>query len=341
MRTDGGTDIYGSKTTVRLGYKENDGRTGLDLAGWADQNLYDEASFDSTELHVQGKVTRRSQRAEASMDASGDHDTTRTGELTSLGLTTSLARRDRVSLAPNIVYVLTPLDSIGLSGSFAKTTYDTSLYTDYHTASVSPNYTRQFSPDYSGLLSFNLRRYESDTGVKRLVDSFGPMLGGAARLSEKTTLQINGGQEASRRETGGVVTQDWTWDSVYATSLAFAGEVDRINLSASRAQQSYANGGDYLLTSFSARQTHKINSLLSANIGANYQYSDVSASSLTNLDYLYSGDAEIRYAITNEVGLLAGYRYKYEARTNAPDAATEQVARLGVAYRCEWGLGSP
>lgn len=333
MRRDHVTELYGATTAAKLDVEQL--TPTADFVGGAsvENNIFDQHEFDSTDFHGKLKLAKRTERLEVALAGAGDYDTTRTSEVSNLGDESATARHLGYNAAPSVRYALSQLSSVSLAGQYLKSSYDEDSHTDYHTLSLTPEYERYFTERYAGLLSLNARRYETDEGVDRRVDSVGPAVGIVAKLSEQWTGDARIGQEASREERAGTVVQDWSWSSVYSANFAFKGEQDQLRLSSTRAQQSYSNGTDTLLTTFDFDGTRKINELFSVNVGLTYQFSDDEQSDSNRLDVLCSGKAGVTYHITEALGLTSSYRYKHETYTQADGAARQNIVRLGLTYR--------
>ena len=340
MRVDQVEELYGSTTTLRLNYADKTPATSFGFGAWVNENLFDQSDFNSTDFHATTGLAHKGERFDASLNAKADLDTTRESEFTEIGLATKMVQRTGYSLAPQMSYSLSSISKLGLTSSYMTTVYDDDSYTDSHAFVVSPSYQRNFSELYSGVLTLRARRSETDSGPQKITDSIGPTLGITAKITERLRAQAHAGQEASREETEGVVTRDWTWNNVFSSSLTFDGEQDKLSLSASRSQQAYANGSDRLLTTISMQQRHNVNPALSLNIGANYRFSDLADDASGQLDRAYGGDAGLVYHATQKVDLSTSYRYRNELLTGSSKAVQQNVVRLGLTYRHNMDLVS-
>lgn len=333
MRVDHVKELYGTTTTPKLSIARETPASEIRLATWLEHNVFDQEEFDSTDFYGNAKLAKRTQLLEVALGASGQYDTTRTSELTELGLHTDLSRHFGYNLSPSVKYSLSPISAVGLSGTYHKSSYDKENRTDYHTFSISPSYQRNFTERYTGIVAANMRRYETDEGADRVVDSVGPSVGVQAKITQSWSGDLTVGQEAVREKINGSTVQDWSWNSVYAAGLKFKGEQDELRLSSKRAQQSYSNGTDYLLTTVSLDATRRINQLFSVNVGAGYQFSEDEQTTDNRLDSLYSGRAGLTYHFTESIGVTSSYSYKHETFTLRDSAAKQNIVRVGLTYR--------
>jgi len=333
MLTQDVKEIFGESTLPRVAFLHKTQTAKIGLDAWIENSLFNRHAFDSTDYHGVLDLAKETQRLSAALRGAVDYDTTRTSELTNAGTQTTLSRHFGYSASPTVAYNLSPLSKVELTGDYTKATYDKNAYVDYHTLSLSPSYVRAFTELYSGIVALNARRYESDEGRERIVDSIGPVVGVLAKLTPRFSTQFRVGAETSRQTDGGAVTQDWSWSTVFSSDLMYKGDQDTVHFIASRAQQAYGNGSNGLLTSLDLREERQINENFSANVGLGYQLSNAEKNSGTNLDSRYVGDAGLTYHATSKLDVAASYRYRNESYTDRSEKAEENIARVGLTYR--------
>ncbi len=332
MRVDGVEEIYGSTTTPKLELVRQTPESELSLTTWLDHNIFDQDEFNSTDFHGKTRLATQTQRLVVALDAAADYDTTRTSEVSNLDSSIVASRHLGYNFAPSVKYSLSPISSVGLSGKYQKSEYEAADKTDYHVYSLSPSYQRNITERYIGVISANMRRYETDGDTDHVVDSIGPSIGVIANINENWSGNLYVGEEARREEVNGSVTQDWKLSNVFSGGLTFKGEQDEVRMVATRAQQSYSNGTDYLLTTFRLNAARRINQLFSVNLEGSYQFGDAQQSTDNRLDSLYSGQAGLTYHMTESLGVSTSYSYKHETFTVRDGAAERNVVRVGLTY---------
>lgn len=332
MRLRNAEEIYGATTTPRLSILNETETTKIGFDTWLDNSIFNRAAYNTTDYHALLDLAKETQRLAVGLKASTDYDTTRTSELTNFGLQTDLSRHFAYTLTPSIGYSLSPISKVELLGSYSKSVYDGDNYADYHTISLSPSYTRNFTELYAGVFSVNARRYESDEGRSKVVDSIGPSVGVLAKLTPDFSAQLRLGAEMSQEKVNGVVVQKWEWSTVFGSDITYKGDQDTFRFSANRAQQSYGNGNNALLTSFEAKEDRQINPNLVASVGGTYQFSNKDSAATTNLDTRYTGNIGLVYRITPSLDVSTTYKYRHETYVSTSDEAKENIARLGLSF---------
>jgi len=332
MQTTNVKELSGLTTTPRLTLLDQTLTSKLSLSAWVENSIYNRSEFNTTDAHAMLDYTHQMQRTDFGLKVLGDSDTTRTSEVTMLATETTLIHHLAIAFAPTVGYMVSPISKLELTGNYYKSAYDNSLYVNYHTISVNPSYIRNFSEKYAGVFGINARRYESEQGPRKITDSIGPSAGIKAKLTPKLTANARAGREASRQEVQGVITQAWTWNTVFSGDLTFAGDQDSFKVSATREQQAYGNGSDSILTSLGVNEEYRISPLFSVSAGASYQFTDAGQANGTDLDVQYSGNAGFAYHVTEMLDLSTMYRYRNKAFINRPDKAEESVARMGLSY---------
>ena len=333
MRTSLVEDLYGVTTTPSLSFAKHSPIWDFVLKGRAENNVFDQSEFNTTDFFGSLDLARRTERLEVRLVSGADYDTTRTSELTDFGLSTELSRHLGYQFKPSVSYALSPVSKIGLNTYYVQSNYEKDSRTDYHTISITPSYQRNFTERYAGVLSMQARRYETDSGIDRTVDSLGPSVGVIVKMTPEWTGDASVGQQATREKLAGTTEQDWTWSSIFAGGLKFEGEQDLFNFRGNRSQQSYNNGTDTLLTSFSIDGLRKINSLFTLRGGLGYQFSDSENTTINRLDKKYTGSAGLTYNVTQTVGVTTSYNYRQETFTNNDKTARQNIVRLGVSYK--------
>ncbi|MCL2469969.1 MAG: hypothetical protein FWF24_07095 [Alphaproteobacteria bacterium] len=332
-------ELWGSKTSLRLGFEQDMPTSSYNIAGWVDNNLYDRGRFNSVDFGGEGRLALRTQRLETALALKAVHDTTLTREISDVGLAPDKAiRRTVFEGGPEIRYALSERGSLGLEANARVARYDGTYFTDYHTISAAPSYAYSFSERVTGLLGARWRRYESDEGPDHRVDSAGPFVGVRSALTERLHFQARYGHEASRHKVAGLPDRAWKWNYVFASDLSYKSEQSEVKLGGMRAQQSYANGQDSLLTTVFAEGRHRFDPYFSVRGFLRYQFSDAGDTVLGDVDRVYAGRLGLFYHVTKTVDLTASYSYRNEKLRGAPQTAQRHAVFLGLAWQPEVDL---
>lgn len=324
--------IYGSTTSPKLSIKSETPRSRLETQITIDQNLFNDSSYNSTDVHARANLARRSERWEASLRAGTDYDTTRTSELTNFGQNVGKVRHFSYDVGPEVVFLATQRDRISLAGSFERSVYKSDLYSDYSVISLSPTYTRSLTPLTSGLFAVQAQRFQSEGFAKRRVDSIGPSAGFATELSPNTSLRVSAGSQASQERRSGEEEGKWKWHYVYSADLTFKEEANDASLKASRARRPFGNGTDALLTTFALDVNHEIHERFRLSFGASYQIADYDQDPGNSMDNMATGRTGLAYHLTETFDVDVGYNYRNERFIDG-SRAQQSVARLGLTYR--------
>lgn len=328
--------LYGSTTTPKITFTNKTPTSKIDASAWVTQNLFDQSSYNSTDLHSAADVSRKNERWQAGLMGSVDYDTTRTSELTNLGFNVGSVRHFKYSLTPNVGFSPSALDRINLSSSFERSVYDSSAYANYTITSIDPSYTRQLTPLTSAVLSAQAQRYQSERDPKRRIDSLSPMVGFSTALTPTVSLRMDGGAQTSKETSSVVSDPKWKWHYVYSSALGFIDEQNDISFKATRARQPFGNGTDSLLTTLALNARHNLNKHITLTFGGSYRFADYDQDTNGSLDTLTSGNAGLAYHLTQTLDLTTTYEYRYEKLTNNGETADRSVARLGLTYTPDW-----
>ncbi len=328
--------LYGSVTTPEL--LVND-KTPTSLLG-ADvslvQNLFNQSSFNSTDLHDKINLNTQTQRWSAGVQEQTDYDTTRTSELFPAGANGVIldepVRHTGMSVSPNIAFSPETTDRYALNGSFSASTYDNSIFSNYQTYSVAPSYTHSFDPLNSGTISLQAQRYQTTTGAHLTDDTIGPTIGWNGILTPRLTAKATFGLQEERQYGSGTSSQPWTLQYDFTGDLIFKGEQDKTDLAASRTNYPFASGVEALLTSVSINETHDLNQNFSLNFLGSYQTASYQASATGNLDDLATVGGGLTYHATDRLDVAASYQYRYETLTNLSANAQDHTVTLGLVY---------
>ena len=332
LLTEGATPLWGSTTSPELVFKDTTPESQLNVDARVDENVFNQSTFDSTDVHATTGLTTQNQRWTAGLQQQTDYDTTRTSELTNYGLAPVVARHLGLSVAPQIGFNSTPVDTFSLMGSAAMSQYDSNLYTNYETLSATPSYTHRFDPQNAGIILLQGQQYQTTKNNATKIDSVGPSVGWQTVLSPRFAANAAIGAQTSRQYEFGNAVDPWTWAYTFSGGLAFKGEQDTINLSTARQQFPYGNGTEALQTSFSFSEAHALNNLFSLNFGASYISSTYQIGGAGNLKDLGSGNIGLAYHASERLDLTTAYQYRYETLTGESKTAQDNSITVSLAY---------
>ncbi len=335
MLTRGAKELYGSVTTPTVTITDNTPTTQLSAKISASENVYNQSNYNSTDGHAVTRLARQMTLWDVALGGTADYDTTRSSELTTLGFESAATRHLGYSASPEISYRLTPLNRLGLSGNYLHSEYDSTTLTDYRTMSLTPSWTHVFTPLNRGSISVLAQRYQPLDYYNGRIDTVGPSLEWVSALTPRLTARLSGGTQATRRYDGSSPGQAWQWDYVFSSNFSYNGEQDTTVLAATRAQQPYANGTEFLLTTLSLQETHKFTPALSLDVKASYQFSDSSAAAPGRLDSMWNGSAGLSYRITDRWDATTSYQYRHETLTGRSEAAQRNLIRVGFSFHTD------
>ncbi|MFA6280758.1 MAG: hypothetical protein WC612_08265 [Bdellovibrionales bacterium] len=334
MRTRNPVELYGSITSVSLNALSQTPTAEVSFANTVKQNLFNEATYNSTDFHNQTQLLKRCTQWEALLGASGDYDTTRTSEITSLGTNTKAVRHWGLSVSPELSFIANATNKISVSTSAAVSRYDDKVYTNYNLYAAATTWTHAFTADTSGLFALNARRYQTQNNIDETVDSLGPNFGLNITLTPRLTTRLMAGLEASKQDRTGSPNASWEWSSVYSAALNYKGAQDTLSLGSKRAQQPYSNGTSSLLTSVYVQENHALSKLFSLVIGGDYARAEQSGIITTStLENKIGGKAGLVYHAFEDIDVDATYRYREESYRGTSNKAKDNAAMVTISYR--------
>jgi len=329
----GARSLWGSTTSPRLMVKKKTPLSayGLDLR--VDQNVFNQSSYNSTDIYVRGDFVRKNERWEVDLPKTVTYDTTRTSELVGYNVQPIISRHLGFSVSPQISFRPSSRETFSLSGAATLSEYEKEDYfTDYETFTTVPSYKRKLDENNSAEFSVRFRRYQTARDNAVRVDSWGPSIGWQTVLSPRLSANASVGAQKRREYNFGVPVDQWTWSSIFSGKLSYTGIQDNLNISASRGQSPYGNASEVLETSFSVSEGHKLNDSVSFNVSARYLTSDYQKDTIGDLETLTSGHIGLSYRIIENIDITAGYNYRYETLTNLPETAQDSTVSLGLVF---------
>ena len=333
MVTKNAKPLTGSTTSPEFIIKDTTDTATLGLDARADENLFNQTSYNSTDGHATVSASEQGQLWSVQLQQQTDYDTTRTSEPSNYGFTPIVTRHTGLSASPQITYAPNASDQISLAGSVTSSQYDNKTFTNYETFSATPTYSHNFNERNAAQFMLQAQRYQATKGSSVSVDSAGPSIGWKTSLSPRFTASATVGAQTSRQYNAGVATSPWAWQYVFSTDVAFKGEQDTINLNSARTQTPYGNGTDALQTSFGLTESHNLNSHISLNFGANYLTATYQVSSTGNLGSLTTGTVGATYHATETLDVTTTYQYRTETLTNESKTPQDHSGTINLVYR--------
>jgi hypothetical protein len=326
--------LYGSVTEPQLLITDKTPTTQLSAQATVDENIFNLSGFDSTDLHTNINLDKKLERWEAGFIDQMDYDTTRTSEITTFN-TNSLGsiRHFGNSFSPDISFSPSPVDKITLAASYQNSRYDSNLFTDYHTLSVTPSYQYNVTPLNTATLSVQAQRYQTDVSPDSTIDSIAPTLGWTAVLTPTWTAKASAGVEDYREQVPGIPTQQWQWKPIFSADLSYKNEKDVFSIDALRALQPYANGTEFFLNTLSLNDTHSINTLFSTNVSLSYQFAGNNNQAADNLKTLVTANTGLTYHPTQRIDITASYQYREQTLTNITGDQNDSLVMLSLVWR--------
>jgi hypothetical protein len=326
--------VYGSVTAPKLTIMDSTPTTQLIAGLTLDENLFNLSSFDSTDAHTNISLDEKLEQWEVGFTQATDYDTTRTSEISTFNQNTEGSIRHLGnSISPEISFSPSELDKISLTGSATDSHYDSSIYTDYHTLSLTPSYQYNFTPSDIGSISVQTQRYQTDSNISSKVDSVAPYVGWTKILTPTLTAKATVGLEEYHEQIQDVADNSWKLQTIYSAEIDYKGELDTLALSGTRALQPYENGTEYFLNTISLSDNHTLNTLFSGNIAASYQFASNNDQASTNLKSYVNATAGIAYHVTDKFDITSSYQYRDQELTNVPGSQSDNVFLLGLVYR--------
>lgn len=335
LLVEGAKPLYGSTTSPGIIIRDMAPAMDASLDFRVDQNIFNQSSFDSTDVHATTALSVQGERWGFSAQQRADYDTTRTSEQTSVGLETMAKRHLGLSVSPRLTYSISPIDSLSLDGNWYLSKYKSSGYIDYQTASASLGWSHKIDQLNTATIKLNAQHYEAIEGVRRTNDTIGPSIGWRTQISPQMSASISIGLQEAKEHIAGIPDKDWKLQYTFSGDIAYKGEQDTLTLNATRSQYPYGNGNEALQTSLALNEIHAINQLFSLEFGLAWQLSDYTTLQTGDNRTLTTANAGARYKFTQELSANLSYQYKYKTLVNMSDTAQSNAVMFTITYRPE------
>jgi len=335
--------LWGSVTTPELSFTDKTPTSQLNADVQLQENLFNQSTFDSTDLHGKFGAGEQMERWGAKAQIATDYDTTRTSELLPTGTGGSISntpsRHLGLSFAPEVDYNPTQVDKIAMQGSLAVSQYDKNIFQNYATASFTPSITHNFDPLNAGIFQMTAQRFQSTSGPPVYVDTVGPSIGWLGTLRPDLSAKALVGIQTIRQYGSGAAQEPWTLQYTFSGDLTYKTQQDQMDFAFSRNDYPFGNGTETLLTTVGVTEIHNINSSFAVNVGASYETGSYQTKTAGNLDDLISANTGLTYHATERLDIAATYQYRRETLINTNGNATDNTATLGLVWRPRpWNL---
>jgi hypothetical protein len=339
LTIDSSKPLIGSTTTPELILRNRTDASKLDIDATIDENVFNQSLYNSTDVHANTLLATRNQPWNAQVQLGTHYDTTRTSELSNFNFTPTVSRHLGISVAPQVSFAPTAVDTLALGGSFASSQYQDNIFTNYQTFAATPTYTHQFDPLNAGFVTLLAQRYQTTRGPQAHIDTIGPSVGGQTTFSPRLSAHAAIGAQTTRQYQSDVALSPWTWQFVFSGGLVYQGEQDTLDLSATRAQDPYGNGTEALQTTLSASESHALNSLVSLNAGASYLTSTYPVTTPGSVSSLAQASAGATLHLTQDLDLSATYQYRYETLIGNSATPDDHSGMINLTFHPQiWSL---
>lgn len=295
------------------------------------ENRYSDEALSSTDAYLRATSSYRGDVTTLGLAAALDYDTTLTSELTGSGLVEAGVRHMQWSAAPNLDIKLSPVDQASAVLSYARTEYNSTLYSNYEEWGVVPSYSHSFTPRDIGRIKILATRYATLSGPASQINSLGAVAGWDRQVSERFKLAgFVGPRFSATRDGVGAAT---SWGYLGDIALDYEGQQDHLRLGFDRNLEPLGTGTQVQADQIDGLWVHAVNTLTFAEFRLQYiQQSALDNSPDQNRTY-YSIEPRLRFQLTDAWALTPVYRLRHQTTGPNNDKADSQTFLLTIGYR--------
>lgn len=313
----------------------------------------DHSEFNSEDQFLNLGIEKLlSERSTLRLDANFRHDTTLRGG----GSDEDITDRDlqesfdyiRWQVAPSWAYQVSPIDEIVTRGTYREANYDTSQKTDYQYFGPSFDYNHQLSEIDKITSSVSWYRFIPDDPNKDRVDTLGALVGYAYDPSER--FSINGAVGISysmRDERGDSEDESNGGNSDVGYRIKFGmryliDDQNTVRASLSHDTEPSGDGEQETRLRMTLGLEHRLTELTALGLNVDYvDDTDVFGTGGGSTSSDDEDDDEARYfairpnvawRITEDVSLVAEYRYRYKEFTQEDETVDSNSVLLTLRY---------
>lgn len=250
---------------------------------------------------------------------------------------------------PNWTYLLSPVDDMRLGGSYSSVSYDSAEKTDYQYFGGTLDYRHHLSEIDQFTTNFSYFRFVPDEQGDATTDTVSGLVGYGYTPSERLTITGGAGLGYSIENGSGPDTEEDDGDGGLGYRLKFNAQYkldDRTSgrISLSHDSEPSSDGEQTTRNRATLGVSHKLTPLTTFAFNVDYvdtyDYAGLESNSRTDDDE--SRYAAIRpslaWSITDQVSLVAEYRYRYKLYDENNESAMSNSVFLTLRYELPtWG----
>lgn len=344
LNRDNEIETFGSITTPELRLERTSPTTSILFDGRFEFAEYlDHSNFNSQDQFLTlGVEHHLSERSMLNLSGNFTRDTTLKSEqdATNKFLDDSF-RFTQWQVAPSWSYLLSPIDEVSLRGSYRQVSYDTDEKTDFQYFGSAIAYNRKLDELSQVTGSVSAFRFIPDEPGESRTDTLSALMGYAYTPSERFSISGSVGLAYAMREEDGTESDDNGSDLGYRFRLDMKYLMDdqaAARLSLSHDSEPSGDGDQVTRNRIGASLNYKVTGQTS--LGLNVDYAD-SADILGFEGSSTSDEEKSRYAsvrpsvawqLTEDVSLVAEYRYRHKVFEDSGDAASSNSVFLTLQY---------
>ncbi|WP_374651123.1 outer membrane beta-barrel protein [Dongia sp.] len=343
-------ETFGSITTPGFRLERQSPTLDVWLDGRFDFTEYfSHSEFDSQDQRLRLNVEKDvSERSTLNLNSSFVRDTTIRSEQDTDRFVDQKIGITYWEVRPNWTYLLTPVDRMRLGGSYSSVAYDSSEKTDYEYYGGTLDYGHQLSEIDAVTANLSYFRFVPDETGDAKTDTAAALLGYTYTPSDRLTIggaagvgysiEHGSGDEDDDSDDGGVGYR-LKFNAKYQISDSTSGR-----LTLSHDSEPSSDGEQKTRNRATLGVSHKITPLTTFALNIDY----VDTFDYAGLEGSRTDDDESRYtsirpslawAITEDVSLVAEYRYRYKLYDESNDSAMSNSVFLTLRYELPtWGF---
>lgn len=332
IRNKNKASIIGSETTASVKYAKkaitHQFKAGVSFT----RNQFNNSKFSFTDFYGFSGLNFEKNKWNFSIDGNALYDTTRSNELTTLGLDIESTRRYSYSLKPKISYKISPRNILNLSANLKERYYDDTSLTDYRTYFIKPAFAHKISPKQTVRFGWLFSRYQSLEGSARSLNTGGPSLNWAYIFRPYLSLKLSGNLLKTKYHGySGITRQKDKYNPTYSAIIEYGDTNNDIEISVVKTRYPYPNGTESYITTYAVRDIYDVNKKLSFDIAANYQDARKPPFSTDSLDTAWNIMSGLSYKISKNLNMRASYEHCEERLKNDDGAAKRNIVKLGLS----------
>ena len=334
-------DTFGSLTTPALSLERTSPTSHIQLDGRFEfAEYFGHSEFNSQDQFLNLNIDQAmSERSALKLSAGFTRDTTLKSDqdVTGKFLDDSF-RFISWNVAPGWTYLLSPIDQIGVRGSYREVTYDTNEKTDYQYFGPSIDYAHKLSELAEVTFTLGAFRFIADEPGEDYTDTISTLLGYSYSSSERFSISGGAGVAYSmRHQDPGNDTTDVGYRLKFNMRYLVSDQTSA-NVSLSHDTEPSGDGDQVVRNRLSASLSYKVTPLTTLGLSADYA---------DNVDILgFEGDSttdedtsrytsvrpSVSWQLTEDWQLAAEYRFRYRLFEDDGGSASSNSVFLTLQY---------